>query len=216
MPVAHAAAAARWLAALALLLASLTAAAQLHPACARAVAAADAEFVPRIEALVRERSELLAGIPQVFHERAQLAPAGRSIARAYIGTVERNADDEQRVWLQHQAAIRDGLRRARDSDPAALTCIADFDAEVAETEPSRQRRYAATQVCVRALFAMLDAIEGMLAAVDEFGSSGRVPRTDPRYIALVSGMERMQESLAELGQAEEAFIARYRRPQAAR
>lgn len=207
MPILRAASVVRRLGVCALLLMSLAAAAQTLPACLRVAKTVDAEVVPQVEALVRERNQLLAAVPEVFGGTNLLAPSGRAIARAYIGTVERNADDEQRLWLRHQTAIREGLQRELSSDAGIAACVAEYELELAEMEPLRLRSFEAAQQSMRAARALIDAVEGMVEAINEFGSSGRVPRTDARYVALVSGLERMQATLAELGQAEGAFAA---------
>lgn len=210
MPNLRAASVVRRLGVCTLLLTSLAAAAQTLPACLRVAQTADAEFVPQAEALVRERNQLLAAVPEVFGGSSLLTPSGRAIARAYIGTVERNTDDEQRLWLQHETAIREGLQRELASDAGIAVCVADYDLERAETEPLRLRRFEATQQSMRAARAFIDAVEGMVEAINEFGSSGRVPRTDARYVALVSGMERMQATLDLAARLQDAVdLAQY-------
>ncbi|MBN8491593.1 MAG: hypothetical protein J0M00_09250 [Burkholderiales bacterium] len=160
----------------------------------------------------RKLATMTAGIEEALGGTALQTPAGRAIARMHIRALQEVSDAQARLTLALQASLRSALQREQTVDPAVAACIVDFEAELAVTEPPRQRAQAATAELTRALLALVDVTGPLMEAIDEFGSPMKVPRTDPRWVALLSAESRLREARAELRQAREVFRAVHRMP----
>jgi hypothetical protein len=141
-------------------------------------------------------------------QRYMASPEGIPMAKAVIAEAIAQFDELARLESARRAAVRTALARERDSDPAAIDlCLAGFEYGVREMEPYARRLYAASVTMLQTKLPVLDGLAAIQGAIGQFGSADRVPRSDPRMLALQDAVTRSSLADEEKQRAQDALAA---------
>lgn len=180
------------------------------PTCLRGLSAPYATLGPKLEAAIQRRADsaelMYKTIEAATTPQGWSTPEGRVASRAAIAELLDAVDEVERLLSMYRNGVHVALEREREKDAAAADlCRSNFEARLKQAEPYKRRLYAVSVVWLRANSSVFAADGAFAEAAGQYGSRERVPRTDPRYLAMRDALVLHRVAEKELERVKAAY-----------